>query len=178
MKHIVITGPESTAKSSIATHLSKELNSPLVKEYARFYIAALSRAYHPVDLIRIARQQTLAVRKALNKASSEWLICDTDVLTIIIWHNWKYKSQAIELENLLAANSAQHYLLCKPDIPWVFDPLRESPDDREALFKLYESQLQERNLSYSIIEGDGEKRLNMAVDKAHEAFQRISTKSH
>jgi len=57
-----------------------------------------------------------------------------------------------------ASEEFDHYFLCKPDIPWEEDPLRENPKDRERLFFIYENQLKELNLPYSILFGNIDQR--------------------
>ncbi len=55
------------------------------------------------------------------------------------------------------------FLLCYPDLPWEFDPLRENPDNREDLFILYKKTLDSLNLPYSLINGQGDQRLKKAI---------------
>ena len=44
------------------------------------------------------------------------------------------------------------YLLCKPDIKWEKDPLREHPKNRMELFQLYKKELENLNHKYYILE--------------------------
>ena len=56
----------------------------------------------------------------------------------------------------------RHYdlwLLCKPDMPWQADPLRENPHDRDRLFGVYEGMLKWLEKPYVIMQGDREQRL-------------------
>jgi len=56
------------------------------------------------------------------------------------------------------------FLLCKPDLPWEADPLRENPDDREELYQRYLKALQDMNANFFEISGlDFEQRLALAV---------------
>ena len=50
------------------------------------------------------------------------------------------------------------YVLCKPDIPWEEDPLRENEDDRDKLFVRYEQLLQNLGLKYWVLQGSLEER--------------------
>ena len=59
--------------------------------------------------------------------------------------------------DLLKEQKIDHYFLCKPDIPWEPDPLRENPEDRERLFKLYERGLLEIG-AYNVLSGNIEER--------------------
>ena len=55
------------------------------------------------------------------------------------------------------------WLLCKPDLPWEPDPLRENPDDRERLFERYEELLDQLGKPYAVISGAGELRTLLAI---------------
>tara|TARA_B100000609_G_C17022428_1_gene334411 strand:+ start:122 stop:310 length:189 start_codon:yes stop_codon:yes gene_type:complete len=50
--------------------------------------------------------------------------------------------------------------LCYPDIPWEYDAQRENPNDRLALFKLYEEEIKKLKVNYIILKGSKENRLN------------------
>src|SRR5210317_1365104 len=89
MKKIVITGTESTGKSTLSKALSEHYNCPFVPEYARTYLDALDRPYRYEDLWKIAEGQ-FAQEIAMSKASPTYLFLDTDLITIDIWSNFKY----------------------------------------------------------------------------------------
>ena len=47
---------------------------------------------------------------------------------------------------------------------WESDPLRENENDRLRLFDVYLKDLRKRELSFRIIQGTGEQRLNNAIN--------------
>jgi nicotinamide riboside kinase len=51
--------------------------------------------------------------------------------------------------------------LCKPDIPWEFDILRENPINRDELFDLYHSFLIENKQNFVVVEGNEQQRLSI-----------------
>jgi nicotinamide riboside kinase len=57
------------------------------------------------------------------------------------------------------------YLLCKPDIPWVKDELREYPDEkpRQELFQIYKDILINQQTPWVEISGGFETRNQKAV---------------
>jgi nicotinamide riboside kinase len=57
------------------------------------------------------------------------------------------------------------YLLCKPDIPWVKDALREYPDEkpRQELFQMYKDILINQQTPWIEISGGFEARNQKAV---------------
>jgi nicotinamide riboside kinase len=54
---VIVTGPESTGKTSIAECLSQKLKGYYVPEYARDYISSLGRKYNYNDILHVARKQ-------------------------------------------------------------------------------------------------------------------------
>ena len=61
---IVLTGPESCGKSTLAQLLADHWHSPLVPEVAREYLSGKS-AYKKKDLLEIAKQQQALEQEAL-----------------------------------------------------------------------------------------------------------------
>lgn len=62
------------------------------------------------------------------------------------------------------------YLLCKPDLPWQPDPLRENPQDRDRLFEVYQQELILRNFPFIIISGQGNERTDNAIQAIEDIF--------
>ncbi len=154
---IVFTGPESSGKTTLAQHLSKELNYPWVSEYARNFLTHLNRSYTEADLLDIARGQIAAEDAALAQ-SPQLLLCDTDLLTIKIWSEVKYGHCHPWIEQQVRERPYQHYLLCAPDLPWEPDPLREHPQDRRTLFVRYVSTLCQLKKPFTVVAGKADQR--------------------
>jgi nicotinamide riboside kinase len=56
------------------------------------------------------------------------------------------------------------FLLCRPDLPWEADPVRENGgENRLKLFELYRSELKHYGFNFVEIGGVGEERLNNAI---------------
>ncbi|HJN64556.1 MAG TPA: ATP-binding protein [Flavobacteriales bacterium] len=147
MLKIIVTGPESSGKTTLCKALSEHFKIPSTEEYAREYLNNLGREYKEEDLIEIAKGQ-------LQSETNSQLL-DTDLITIKIWSEYKYgKSDKWILEQIEKQKSEnRYYLLCRPDIPWEADPLRESPLNRDELFKIYKREIEELGHDYLIIEG-------------------------
>lgn len=154
---IAFTGPECSGKSTVSKALAEQLQLPWIKEFAREYLEGLDRDYVTDDIITIAQQQY-----ALWKENT--FIADTEMLVCSIWYEEKTGHRSAEIESLLQAQEFDVCFLCKPDIPWEFDELRENPNDRERLFELYKSRLDELGLPYTVIEGNMEQRTAQAYD--------------
>jgi len=148
MLKIIITGPESSGKTTLCRTLSKHFNIPFTKEYARGYINKLEREYTQNDLLSIAKGQ-------LESELSSQLL-DTDLITIKIWSEYKYESCDKWILDQIEKQKTENrfYLLCSPDIPWQADNQRENPNDREDIFKIYKQKLENLDHDYFIVEGE------------------------
>ena len=161
MLKVVVTGPESSGKTTLARTLAAHYQVPWVEEYARNYIEQLARPYQEADLLRIAQGQTQVEDKAAQN-HPPLLICDTSLLVIYVWSHYRYGRCHPWIEDQLAQRPVDHYLLCRPDLPWQPDPQRENPHDRDELFSQYEKMLCEK--SYTIVAGQGSVRLKAATE--------------
>ena len=85
MVKFIITGPESSGKTTLAKKLSETYNICLVEEYARKYLNENENKYGFNDLLKIAYKQY-----ENEKNCKQFCICDTDLITIKIWSNYKY----------------------------------------------------------------------------------------
>ncbi len=160
MIKIVITGPESSGKSTLSRTLAKHYQAPLLTEYARTYLDQLDLPYREEDLLAIARGQVEQEDEATRHCPS-LLLCDTSLLVICIWSQHKYGRIHPWIEQQWKQRPVDHYLLCRHDLPWEPDPQRENPHDRDELFALYQRALQEK--MHTIISGDASARLKAAV---------------
>ena len=121
--------------------------------------------YSESDLLAIARAQHQAERDAL-AAQPRLLVCDTDLLVIILWSEVRFGQCHSWIRDTFAAvngRGERHYLLCDCDIPWQHDPLRESADSRPELFELYRQKLEHYRLPFTVVSGERERRLATAL---------------
>lgn len=163
IKRISVTGPESTGKSWLAANLAEEFSEPWVPEFARAYLGKLERPYNYNDILEIARGQYRA-EEALAQLAKEWLFCDTDFLVLRIWCLVKFGKSHAWIDQKADEHIYSHYLLCDTDLPWEPDPMREHPYLRQELFNMYKSELEKRELPFTVVSGMGFERLKMAID--------------
>lgn len=170
-RFLVTTGAEASGKTTLARQLSGALEAPLVTEASRDYLTALY-AKHPdyrydeSDLLHIARLQLTRERQA-QRGEIPVLVCDTDLLVIVIWSEVVFGRCAPALQKLFEdslAHAQRHYLLCDwRDVPWEADPLRENPHDRDRLFARYEAKLKQMELDYQVVSGSAAERLQQVL---------------
>lgn len=169
---IVVTGPESSGKTLLASDLAAALQLRWTPEFARYYVAHLGRPYVHEDLKTIYRGQQSWEKWHIEKVKNEMeapystlpaLVCDTDWTVVRIWEKYVFKTPSILpiTDWELAKNTL--YLLCSPDFPWQPDPLREHPEERWQLFELYQELLLERNLPHLLLQGDHASRLETGI---------------
>lgn len=165
MKHrkIVLTGPESTGKSTTAHAIIKATKIPIVWEYAREYLDIMSTRYQREDLDNIAKVQQF--RETIKSQLHPQIICDTDILTLYIWSKYKYGKASFQLRSMYESNDwdKKKYLLFAADIPWSADAQRENPQEREELYGIYEQALKDAGANYTIIKGTGQERVDAAL---------------
>lgn len=99
-----------------------------------------------------------------NFSTNQLLFIDTDQYVMKVWceyvfgdcHNWILRR--------IAERPYDLYLLCKPDLPWVKDELREYPDEkpRQELFHIYRDILLNQPVSWAEVNGSYKQRFEMA----------------
>ncbi len=170
LKKIVVIGPECTGKSELSEYLARELNTVWVEEYARHYIDILDRPYTPADLPIIAKGQ-LALEDEMAEKADRVLICDTNLYVIKVWSNFKYGDCDPAILHEIATRKYDLYLLTYVDIPWVNDPQREHPDQREELYSIYLREMQNQPIPFVVIKGSREERQAIALENVRALLQ-------
>lgn len=145
----VFTGPESSGKTTLAERLSADLNLPIVPEFARQYLENKGGKYALEEVDYMAQKQKELEADALGNR----VICDTDLLTFYIWKKEVFHTEDDSLLSFLQG-TPRYYFLCTPNIPWVPDPLRENPLDRDRLFDIHLTILNQLNAKYSILDAE------------------------
>ena len=156
-KNIVIAGAESSGKTTLFKELKSLTGFSFLPEFSRSYINQINRPYDYNDILEIAK----LYEKELEIASKNELsiISDTDLLTLLIWCEYKYDKCHSFIKESLTKNPPDFYLLCSPNIPWEFDSQRENPNNRVELFNIYLKKIMELGIDFEIIEGNSSKRL-------------------
>jgi nicotinamide riboside kinase len=174
MNRVVVTGPESTGKTTLAYQLAEHFKVPCVSEAARLHLAAQENPHYEYkDLSVIAYKQLVIENVSWEFETTDelakipFIVCDTDLITIKIWSNEVFgKCDPMTLQNI--DNQALKYeeelcFLCSPEgVIWEDDPQRENPHDRDRLFEIYEKELNFYKKNYKILRGPQEERLAVA----------------
>lgn len=170
-KKIVIIGPESTGKSTLCQGLADHFRTDWVREYAREYLELHGMGYRSEDLLTIAKGQ-LALEEAgaaaleeRAESSKPILFIDTDMYVMKVWSEFVFGSCDPWILEQIVTRRYDGYLLCRTDLPWTYDVLREYPEDgtREKLFHIYRDLLINQGTPWAEIGGQADERLNTAI---------------
>jgi len=163
---IVLFGPESTGKSTLAQQLSEHYNTVFVPEYSRIYSEMQMLCNKPLtkdDVVEIAHGQLKLETELIPKAN-KILFCDTDLLETKVYSEMYYDGYCPpQLEDFANKETCDLYLLTYIDLPWVADNIRDKPQGREEQFNIFEATLKKYNKSYEIIKGNEVERLQNAI---------------
>lgn len=162
IKKILVTGPESTGKSTLSALLAAHYDTVWVPEYARAYLETLTRPYQEDDLLQIAQGQ-MALENKMQQKTNKILICDTGLEVVKVWAEYKYQRCHSWILEEMKKHEYDLYLLTNIDLPWTPDPLREHPHLRQHFFNVYKRQLEDKGVPFIIIQGNYGQRLEKAI---------------
>jgi nicotinamide riboside kinase len=159
-----------------------------VPEFARQYLLTHGMKYVYEDLLTIARGQIaledekaaaltqlagIAAPKSLSSNASPddripadpILFVDTDLYVMKVWSEFVYGRCDPWILGQIGSRKYDGYLLCRTDLPWVKDELREYPDlvTREKLFRIYRDLLANQPTPWEEISGQADQRLENAI---------------
>ena len=155
MIKIAVIGPESSGKSTLCEMLNAHYKGFVVKEFAREYLNDKS-SYEEEDLLEIAKGQASFEEEGIN-SDKNIILFDTNFLVLKVWSDLKYNRCHSYIEEQLKNRTYDLTLLLLPNIPWQYDPLRESPsiEDRMKIFNEYRNHLELLNHPYKILRDIG-----------------------
>ncbi len=163
MKRIVVSGPESSGKTTLATFIARSFDIPLVPEFARFYLSDPVYRYDLTDLVLMAQGQ---IGLSGDATPDRFVIHDTWMLEFRVWAEYRFGRVPVFIEEMLVRQPPHLYILCAPDLPWESDPLRENPHDRDVLFSSYHSAMIASGVPFIVASGAGPEREQSVIEHA------------
>lgn len=160
---IVLSGSECTGKTTLAGTLADHYGVNFVPEHLRSYFENKNGILTVDDVIPIARGQ-LELERIAEQRGDIPLICDTDIISSIVYAKHYFKTCPKWLEEQFLKRTPSIYLLCDIDIKWQNDGQRDMEHGREYMQQLFTHELQARALTVHRISGPAERRFKKAVE--------------
>jgi NadR type nicotinamide-nucleotide adenylyltransferase len=174
-KRVVVFGPESTGKTTLAQRLAEYFGEPWAMEFVREYWESRGGVITVASLDSIARGQ-MANEDAAEAKARRVTLGDTDLLTCVLWDDVLFPGTCpawVRAEAEARARRTDLFLLCVTDVPWEPDPQRCFPDEagRERTMGLWRAALTERALPFVEIRGDWAERERAAIAAVEELLK-------
>lgn len=158
---VVLTGPESTGKTTLAAHLAARFDAPWSAEGAREWYAARLAADPEAALSYetvgpIAERQIALEEAALAEAArrgASLVVRDTDLLSTVAYARLLYGAAPAWVEAAARERRGDRYLLGDVDAPWVDDPVRADAPERHVARAAFEEVLREFGCAYEVLGG-------------------------
>jgi len=162
-KIVVVTGAESTGKSTLTEQLAKHFDTLFLPEIARTYIEGLHRKYTFDDVEKIAKLQVETLRN-LSTQPAPYVFVDTWLIITKVWFEFVYHEVPAWLIEEIRKTSIDLFLVCDTDLPWIYDPVRENGgENRNILQNLYIKNIIDFGFDYKIVQGTDNERLSNAI---------------
>ena len=99
-------------------------------------------------------------------SGGDLLFIDTDMYVMKVWSEFVFDRCETWILEQIARRRYTGYLLCRTDLPWAEDELREYPDlvTRERLFHIYKDILVNQSTPWIEVGGEGEGRVRAGVE--------------
>lgn len=163
---VVLYGPESTGKTTLARQLAEHYQTEWVPEFARDYLQEkwnkTGMICELADITPIAYGQ-MHLENNLAQTANEVLFCDTDLLETLVYSQYYFQTIPAYLEEAVATHHYDLYLLTDIDVPWQPDDLRDQPHKRPEMLTLFETYLKKYKRAYFLIKGNKKERFTNAT---------------
>lgn len=144
---VVVTGPESTGKSTLAARLAERFHAPISLEFARHFVEHRQTAVTEHDVDPIARGQMAfedRAHAAAEASSATLVIKDTDLISTVVYARHYHGHCPLWVVRAARVRRGDLYLRLAPDVPWVADGLqRDAAHPRDVLHRAFGEALVE-----------------------------------
>lgn len=164
-RRVVVTGSESTGKTTLTEELAEYFDCPCSPEGARLYVEQHNRPLTVNDVDPIASLQAELEDAAIRKAHG-LVIHDTDLVSTLVYARHYYGTSPEWIVRAASERAADLYLLCDIDLPWVSDGFQRdsgSAEQRREIHEKFVEAMTRARLHWTLIQGSGDKRLEQAV---------------
>jgi NadR type nicotinamide-nucleotide adenylyltransferase len=164
LTRIVVTGSESTGKTTLAQSLALHYRAFWIPEFAREYAQKRSEALTADDVSPIAAGQ-IAQEDAFFEKANGLVILDTDLISTVVYAEHYYGTAPSWITAAARERLADLYLLCDIDVPWVADTVRDAQHERSQLHDAFVGRLNEFGATVYVVRGKSPaERLSRAIE--------------
>ena len=168
MYRVVITGAESTGKTTLAEQLAAHFEAPFSREFVRDFVQSIDRPIREQDLNAIMNGQIKYENEACEN-TTRLVFHDTNLLSNVIYADYYFDQHPKELDLALSENQYDLYLFCQNEIPWVDDGAqRDSPLARDEIHQAFGEMLKDCAIPAIKIKGSPEDRFHQAINTIQE----------
>jgi NadR type nicotinamide-nucleotide adenylyltransferase len=155
---VVLTGSESTGKSTLAAELARHYGAALVPEFVRGFAEQKGAPIDFGDHGAIARGQ-MALEDAALARATRLIVQDTDLLSTVVYCRHYFGRCPVWLEEAAASRRPDLYLLCATDVEWVADGVRDRGHMRDEMQRLFAEAIDASGVRCVELSGDTARRL-------------------
>ena len=169
MRRIVVTGSESTGKTTLAGLLGERFDTVATPEFSRVYADARRVPLDAHDVEAIAVGQLAMEDRRVTDARHGLLVLDTDLFSTVVYGPHYYGTLQPWIERAALERQGDLYLLLDIDVPWVPDAIRDRGGQRAHMHGLFRAMLERYRLPFVTIGGGWAERF----DRASAAVERV-----
>lgn len=184
-KRVVLFGPESTGKTTLAKKLAQTLDGVAVPEFLREYLNI--KLYHAdlhtdvlvsVDeLDAIGMGQMIMEDIVYNQAlvdGKKIVFFDTNLIMNQLYNSYYHGRSLSWLSKEIDKRTYDLYLLLDTSCPFYDDEQRDNEIARDELFQIFHAELLRKKLPHAIISGaDFDERYMQALRKIKDFFSSL-----
>jgi NadR type nicotinamide-nucleotide adenylyltransferase len=162
----VVTGSESTGKTTLAADLARHFGGMFVPEYARRYAdTKLDSTGIPLDAsdVEPIASGQIALHDRAFRNATRLLVLDTDLVSTVVYARHYYGDCPPWIEQAAAERRGDLYLLCDIDVPWVPGRHRDRPHAREEIHAMFVTAVDALGIPVVVVRGSWEERFAIAT---------------
>ena len=171
LTRIVLTGSESTGKTTLAAQLAAHYGVEFVPEFVREYAAIKGEPVIMSDHGAIARGQ-MALENEYAARATSLLFQDADLLSTVAYYTHYSGGCPQWIQDEAIKRRPSLYILAHIDTPWVPDGIRDRGDRREEMHQLFVDTLTRLDAPYVELSGLGEERMHNATKMVEALFKK------
>lgn len=167
---VVITGAESTGKTTLAKILAEKTGGTYVPESVRTFVDRVGRIPVETDVDEIATR-FLESRDAALETERRIVFFDTDLISTVVYQKYYFGSCPDRIVQLSRDTEGAIYFLSGDEIAWEPDPgQRDGPEVRAETQQLIIQELERRGVDFVRLAGSIEDRVATAMGILKQRF--------